>query len=284
MAVVKITDIKPTKAGRYSIFTDGEYALSVDEVTLVTNKLAVGLTLDVSELMDINVQSEFEKAKVKAYDILSRRDHSEKELFDKLNKKFADEICSLTVDYLREIGYCNDERFAKMYLQYLINKDKYSIRALKQEMKKKGLDEFLIEETMERVAVEDSETVKNFVVRKYKTKLNTFEEIQKAKQAILRRGFSYDSVNTGMKQALDELGLEEKSHKQETYNNSSDNEEEQENKIAEIKALVMKKYKAKLTDRESVMKVKQALMRRGYSYGLINDTMKELLEELELEI
>lgn len=210
MAIVTITDIKPTKRGRFSIFTNGEYALSVDDETLVKNGLKVGLTLEITQLMDINTQSEFQKAKKKAYDIISYRDHSEKELFDKLNKTFAEEISAMAVEYLVEIGYLNDSRFARLYLRHLQNKGTFSKKSMEYELKKKGIDPYIMEECLEEVEVDDSETVKELVLKKYRRKLQggDTESVQKVKQAVARRGFHYEAVSVGVRKALEELGLE----------------------------------------------------------------------------
>lgn len=50
-----------------------------------------------------------------------------------------------------------------------------------------------------------------------------------------------------------------------------------------IKELVGKKYIRRLEDEDGVKKVKNALVRQGYSYSDINAAMSELLEELEDE-
>jgi len=53
----------------------------------------------------------------KALDIISRREHSEKEIREKLYKKFNDhKVSELVITSLIEKGLVNDHRFAEMYI------------------------------------------------------------------------------------------------------------------------------------------------------------------------
>jgi len=53
----------------------------------------------------------------KALDIISRREHSEKEIREKLYKKFNDhKVSELAITSLIEKGLVNDHRFAEMYI------------------------------------------------------------------------------------------------------------------------------------------------------------------------
>lgn len=50
--------------------------------------------------------------------------------------------------------------------------------------------------------------------------------------------------------------------------------------IEQIKAVIEKKYKARLSDPQEVRKVCAALMRKGFSYGNIRDVLKDYSEQL----
>lgn len=50
---------------------------------------------------------------------------------------------------------------------------------------------------------------------------------------------------------------------------------------AQIRALIDKKYRNKLTDRDSVRRVYEALVRRGFSFGAVRDVLKQYSEELQ---
>ena len=50
---------------------------------------------------------------------------------------------------------------------------------------------------------------------------------------------------------------------------------------AQIKALIIKKYKNRLTDEESVRKVFAALQRKGFGYSNIKAVLRQYSEELQ---
>ena len=60
-----------------------------------------------------------------AVSLLSRRDHTVKEINDKLKQKGYGQYASAAVLKLSEQGYLSDERFARMYVRELINIKKY---------------------------------------------------------------------------------------------------------------------------------------------------------------
>lgn len=50
---------------------------------------------------------------------------------------------------------------------------------------------------------------------------------------------------------------------------------------AQIRALIEKKYRNKLSDRASVEKVYAALIRKGFSFGAVRDALKQYHEEMQ---
>lgn len=207
MNKIIITDIKITKKGRYSIFTNGEYAISIDDETLYYSKIKIGDCVDIEKLREINKNSQYKKCLSKSYDILSYRPHSKKEIKDKLLKYFDDETVEITIEKLCEMSLLNDEEFCDMYIKSLMNKGKSSKRSIEYELKKKGIDEYIIEDKMCEIEFLDSETVKKLVIKKYRNKLNK-ENIHKVQNALMRYGFSWGDIKTGINSAIEELNEE----------------------------------------------------------------------------
>ena len=86
---VKITKIEQQKKrkNRYSIFVDGEYSFSVDAEILLQHNLTAGQTVSEKQTAKLLVEDELKRGKIQAFRYLAIRDHSEKELADKLKKK-----------------------------------------------------------------------------------------------------------------------------------------------------------------------------------------------------
>ena len=57
--------------------------------------------------------------------------------------------------------------------------------------------------------------------------------------------------------------------------------EQQTDECAQIRALLEKKYRNRLGDDDAVRKVYAALVRRGFSFGAVRETLRQYSEELE---
>ncbi|MBQ8588582.1 MAG: hypothetical protein IJ454_04230, partial [Clostridia bacterium] len=70
---MKITEVSPQKnnPGRVSVYSEGEYILSLDAVDAVVLGIKVGREISEKELNNLLFESQFGKAKAKALDILS---------------------------------------------------------------------------------------------------------------------------------------------------------------------------------------------------------------------
>ncbi|MDO4608842.1 MAG: regulatory protein RecX [Clostridia bacterium] len=50
---------------------------------------------------------------------------------------------------------------------------------------------------------------------------------------------------------------------------------------AQIETIIQKKYKTRLTDKDSIQKVYAALIRKGFSYGAVREQIKKYTQEIE---
>ena len=104
-----LTEIKQTKKGRYALFFDDQFYFSVDEEVLVRHHLKVGTAFSDLDIENFKKESDYNKAKEKAFRLLSIRDHSEKELYDKLQ----DDITKLKKKYIVFMGETVPESASK---------------------------------------------------------------------------------------------------------------------------------------------------------------------------
>ena len=88
----------------------------------------------------------FKKAKAHALRYLSYRDRSKWELSQYLGKKeHSPSVIQKTLDYLTELNYVDDQRFALQWGQYKINKNKIGKNRLYMELLGKGVNKETIE-------------------------------------------------------------------------------------------------------------------------------------------
>lgn len=140
-------------------------------------------------------QESAQKAKSLALQRLTRREHSEAELKDILTRKgFELEIIEPLLSELVEKKFLSDERFKKAFVSDQVLKGK-GPRAIQLKLRQKGvraeLDE-IQEISEERAGTTDQERALEIVERRYPGFREDRSEAQRAYQALLRRGFSFD--------------------------------------------------------------------------------------------
>ena len=109
---------------------------------------------------------DYDGAREKALRLLEFRSHSEKELSDKLKRAGANaEDIEKILDFCREYGFVNDERYAVGKAKDLKNLKKYGRNRIKQELYSKGISAENIETAMSELD-EDEEDMLYPLVRK----------------------------------------------------------------------------------------------------------------------
>lgn len=131
------------------------------------------------------------KLKAKAYDLLSRRDHSQKELRDKLVAigGLEADVASL-LDKLRQARLLDDTRFARGFVSYRAGK-LWGYRRYFQELEARGVNLEAINEALEELSSEmQIEKIRGFI----RKELACGRDHTKIAAALLRRGFSSSEV------------------------------------------------------------------------------------------
>ncbi len=103
-------------------------------------------------------QSGLTKAKNYSYRLLSYRSRSCKEIRERLKrKKFSKKIVDRTIKELKELNYLNDREFSSTWVDIRLSAHPCGRRLVEQELRKKGIDEGIIEEICERSLSGDKE-------------------------------------------------------------------------------------------------------------------------------
>lgn len=135
---------------------------------------------------------------------LSYRHRSEKEIKDFLAcKQVAPVVIAKILKKLKEQNFINDREFAKWWIEQRTGSKPRGWRAIKMELKQKGISDELItnykllitnEEELARKAIEKKTAI-------YK-KLPRQEAYQKLSQFLLRRGFDWETIKIVIDEAL----------------------------------------------------------------------------------
>ena len=199
---------KKGKQDKIHISVDGEYSFTVDEAYFLSMGIYNGKEVDDDELNEIKQIVAVRRAYNYAVTLLSRRDHSERELMSKLTQKGYTDGAQEAVTKLRDGGYVSDERFARLYAGELQTLKRYGKRRIEQELYRKGIDREIIREVLDETEFEQSELV-SLIERKYGRYLSNEKGVQKTINGLLRMGYSYGEIRDALKEINENLQSED---------------------------------------------------------------------------
>lgn len=199
---------KKGKQDKIHISVDGEYSFTVDETYFLSMGIYNGKEVDEDELEDIKQTVSVRRAYNYAVNLLSRRDHSERELMTKLTQKGYTDGAEEAIAKLRDSGYVSDERFARLYVRELQTFKKYGKRRIEQELFRKGIDREIISEVLEETDFDESELV-SLIERKYGRYLGDEKGIAKTVNGLLRMGYSYGEIRDALKTISENIESDE---------------------------------------------------------------------------
>ena len=194
------------KEGRFNkihISIDDEYIASVDSDYWYSCGYISGDEINEEELAAFKDAVSSRRAFNAGADIISRREHSKKELFNKLCQKFSPEISAAAVERLCEIGMVDDERFAKMYAEELYHKKGMGERRILYELALKGIDKDLALNVTEEIISDEEDNIQRIVdilSKKYYNVSDDEKQRRRAWNALQRLGYSPSDIRRAFSQ------------------------------------------------------------------------------------
>lgn len=208
----KITAIKAQRRNtqRVSIFLDGEFAFGLTR--MVAGLLQVGQILSEEKIATLKANDELEMAYLRAINFLSYRPRSSAEIRQNLRKYEVPELCiEPTVERLIKKGFVNDVAFAELWVE---NRNAFrprGERALRAELRQKGITDEVIQTTLDELVNEDKLVYQAGIKRARKLVKRGYEwqNFRKKLAAFLaRRGFPYAVISPLLTQLWEEVQAE----------------------------------------------------------------------------
>lgn len=193
---MEITGISRVKGTRYRVEVDGGYWNILDAEVLSEFGFQPGCQVDDEILSRALGQAERRRARERAFYLLSSRDYSAGELLEKLSKSVSEETALQTVIRMQELGFIDDAAYAGKLARSLLTVKRYGVFRAKQEMRKKHLDDEIIDAALEEAQLESDplEPLRELVEKKYRRNLDTPEGRKKTVAALMRLGHSYADI------------------------------------------------------------------------------------------
>lgn len=159
--------------------------------------LKEGMNVPDEAIDEISEANEYRKARERALYLLDGRDYSFKELYEKLEANYSDEICMKVCRKLAEMRLIDDRRYGELRARELFEIKKVGMFKARQELRRRGLSDSVIDEVTEPYAdaEEAFERLEQLVERKYERYLTSEKGVKKVKSALLRLGYGYSEIN-----------------------------------------------------------------------------------------
>ncbi len=122
--------------------------------------------------------------------LLDRRDYTKKQLEDKLNSRgVAERDIIEVINYLKEKGYVDDERYARNYVYFRLKRG-YGKKRIRFELLNKGIDEAIIDKAL---GLQDEQADEVFL-KKYELLRGKKNLKKKLFDYMQRRGFDSQTI------------------------------------------------------------------------------------------
>lgn len=199
-----ITQIKQCRKYLSAIYIDGELAVKLDTRTVLENGLSVGDIIDDEQLREYIELSNERRAKEKALWLISNRDHSKKELIEKISRTADKASAQAAADRMEELGLVNDEKFARRYAQELIDVKHLSKTGVKYKLLQKGIDKDLIDEILEKTEIDPREHIRAVIEKKYIKVISDEKGKRRCVAALQRMGYGYSDINCVLREYIED--------------------------------------------------------------------------------
>ena len=202
---LKITALKAQKnRNRVNVYINDEFAFGLERD--VAGWLEVGQYITIEKIDQLKKKDVQETAYRKAINFISYRQRTEFEVIKKLKSlDYNEKVIDQVITRLRSAGLINDDHFALLWVENRSNTKPRGYRRLSFELKNKGISEDIIENAL-GTAEEEKELAKRAAFKKFRylSELEPEEFKKKLFSHLAYRGFTYDTINTVVRELWDE--------------------------------------------------------------------------------
>ena len=212
---MKITALEPqvTNPERINVFVDGRFLLGVNASVVFQMGLEPEQELQPVQLEELRSEAAMQQAVDRAYNYLSYRPHSREEVRRYLRRKETPPaIIDAALARLEQLDLVNDHAFASFWVESREQFSPRGARALKNELRMKGVEREVVEELIddekdeERAMLAGRKKALSLVriptmdFATFRTRLGSF---------LQRRGFGYEVSTRTVRALWKELGEED---------------------------------------------------------------------------
>lgn len=208
MAVVTAIEAQKNHADRVNVYLDGRFAFGASALVVAARQIRVGIGLSEADVEALQVDDSAERAFNAALNFLSFRPRSTRELEDYFRRRGVDlDIKQAVMDRLRRSHLLNDEEFARFWIENRQSFRPRGRRALRAELRQKGVDSQTIDEALDTAGDEHDNALAAGRKKAWSYRsLEGREFLVKMIAFLQRRGFAYAVAARVARDLLQERG------------------------------------------------------------------------------
>ena len=196
---MKVTNLEKKRKFLTAVYIDHEYAMDLDTRVLEENRINTGTELTDEKLYALLRESQHRRAKEKALWLISFRDHSAKELYQKLLKDYSEEVAENTVERMKELRLINDEAYAKRLAKDLLAKHQ-SPSNIRYKLIQKGIPREEADIIVEELDIDPISEICALIEKKYINKLADKKGLRRTVAALQRAGYKWSDIKSALAQ------------------------------------------------------------------------------------
>jgi regulatory protein len=206
--VITALEAQKRNKQRVNVYLDGDYAFSLNLDDALN--LRKGQTLSAEEISELRDRDDVIRAVDSAARFLGHRPRSEHEVRRNLeSKQIAPPVIELAVERLYALDYLDDRAFAAFWVRERTTFKPLSPRALRHELRQKGVPALIIDEALADLDTQDAayraaqsrlRRLRNLSRGEFQKKLSDF---------LGRRGFGFDEIRSVVRRVIDELDADD---------------------------------------------------------------------------
>lgn len=195
--MMRITSVSKYKGTTVCIEFDGRPNVYIAETIAEKYHLKEDVDIPEEALESVIHDDMARKAKERAFYLLATRDYCYSELYSKLERNYPSDICTAVCDKMQELGFIDDEEYAKKYARKLFECKGVGTFKAKMEMKRLGFTDEQIAAAIEPYvgSEETMQRLEELVEKKFERYLTDMKGVKKVKAALARLGYSFDEIN-----------------------------------------------------------------------------------------
>lgn len=201
---MKIETIEKFKGSTFCVIFDNDERIYISSEIIDQFNLRVGTNIPEQAVSDIVYANDRRRARERALYLMSMRDHSFTELYNKLIKNYDEDISLEICSILKSKGIINDERYAERLSRQLFEVKRVGVFRARQEMRMKGLSDEIIENKIAKYEDSSDDILSELIEKKYARYLGDEKGQRRVQSALLRQGYTFSQIKSALREYLDD--------------------------------------------------------------------------------